>query len=446
MFPELVSGRDDGYEPGAWILESGSTQRGDASCNLSDRILRVPLGGDPRSRVVRAHELTHVRVSPHVRDDAVWCAGTDPRAIECAEELRVNALVARLGFDVSLLHDGSEKHGARYLAEAGEWSEAVCFFMAVLGTGAERDYLTGIRQGAPTWMPGLRALRKRALTLLDSFDTERLGATACDEAGIGRGFAHFTLVLARILTQSMAARPPLGPEDLRRFKRSLEPGGRRPATGRFAALSFDQTVTMTTRPRATGVRRPRPSSSGTVMRYPSRLLNDELRRAFCRMRSVHGGVVVVDQSGSMDLSQEELELLVRRAPDAVVVGYSHRPGSTGTTPNAWLLADRGAVADHSRTGNVGNGVDGPVLEWALSRRRAREPVVWVTDGQVTDSHDHPDEQLTDHCARLVRRHGIIMVADFSEARRALARHTPTQASRFSEFGRVGRRIVELRAT
>ena len=33
------------------------------------------------------------------------------------------------------------------------------------------------------------------------------------------------------------------------------------------------------------------------------------------------------------------------APDALVVGYSHRPGDAGTTPNAWLLAQRGAVVE-----------------------------------------------------------------------------------------------------
>ncbi len=411
---------------------------------MSDRILRVPLGNDPTSRVVRAHELTHVRVSPHVRTDGVWEVDLEPRAIECAEELRVNAIVARLGFDASLLRDGSEKSGARRVAEAGEWSEAVCFLMAVLGTGAEKEFLAGIRQGAPTWMPGLRVLRKRALGLLDSFDTERLGATVCDDDGVGRGFAQFTLVLARILTQSMAARAPLGPEELRRFRRSLEPGGRRAPTGRFATLSFDETIPMTARPRSAGVRQSRASSSGTVMRYPSRLLDDEYRRAFSQRCSAHGGVVVVDQSGSMDLSEDDLTALVRYAPDAVIVGYSHRPGSQLSTPNAWLLADRGTVATRGRVGNVGNGVDGPILEWAIARRRSREPVIWVTDGQVTDSHDHPDEHLTDHCARLVLRHGIAMVANFTEAGRGLARNAPTRSSRLGEFGRVGRRLRELR--
>ena len=443
VYPELVTGREDGFAPGGWAVESGSTLRGDASCNLSERVLRVPLGHDATSRVVRAHELAHIRVSPHVREHEVWRGDIEPRAIECAEELRVNSLLSRMGFDVSLLRDGSEKNGGHRIAGTGDWSEAVCFLMAVLGTGAEKDFLSGVRQGEPTWLPGLRALRKRAQQLLDSFDTARLGATRCDDEGLGRGFTEFTMVLARILTQSMAARPPTTPEELRRFRRSLEPGGRRPATGRFAPLRFDDAVVMSPRPRSSGVRHTRASVSGTVMRYPNRLLSDDQRRAFAQRRSVHGGVVVIDQSGSMDIDDAELAALLRHAPNALVVGYSHRPGAPDTSANAWVLANRGAVALRCPSGNVGNGVDGPVLGWALSQRRGNEPIVWVTDGQVTDSHDHPDERLTDVCAELVRRNRIRLVSELAGARRALATNAATKPSTWADFGRVGRRLREL---
>jgi len=444
VFPELVTGREDDFGAGSWNVESGSTLRGDASCNLSDRILRVPLGRDATSRVVRAHELAHIRVSPHVREHEMWRLDVEPRAIECAEELRVNSLLSRLGFDVSLLRDGSEKSGGRRIAEAGDWSEAVCFLMAVLGTGAEKEFLSGVRQGDSTWLPGLRALRKRAHQLLDSFETSRLGATRCDEEGLGRGFTEFTMVLARILTQSMAARPPTNTEDLRRFRRSLEPGGRRPATGRFAGLRFDEGIIMSSRPRSPGLRHARASVSGTVLRYPNRLLIDEQRRAFAQWRGVHGGIVIIDQSGSMDIDDLAMASLLRHAPNALVVGYSHRPGSSDSSANAWVLANRGAVAQRCPAGNVGNGVDGPVLEWAIGQRRGSEPIVWVTDGQVTDSHDHPDERLTAVCADLVRQHRIRLVSELGGVHRALATTTSPKASTWADFGRVGRRLLEMK--
>lgn len=445
VFPELVTGRLDGFGSRAWRVEQGSTFRGEASCNLTERILEVPLGEDSVSRVVRAHELMHARVSPHTIGWARRVGDVAPRALECAEELRVNTLIARLGFDVALLCDGSEKSGGARLARLGEWDQAVCFLAAVLATGAERAYLAGIRSERPEWMAGLRAVRKRALGLLEGCGTDAMGATMLDEEGVPAGYAQVTVVLARMLTQAMAARSPQDPAALRQFRRSLEPGGRRAPTGRFAELHFDQDTTLVAKGRSGGVRRHRPSSSGTVMRHPGRLLSDPQRRAFVERARRFGGVVVIDQSGSMDIDADELARLLRRAPNALVIGYSHRPGDRGSTPNAWVLAGRGGVALEPRTGNVGNGVDGPVLAWALAQRHDGEPVLWVTDGQVTDSHDHPDEALTGECARLVVGGRVLMVRDLVGATRALQHARPTRQRDLGAFGRVGRRILENQA-
>jgi hypothetical protein len=327
------------------------------------------------------------------------------------------------------------------LAEADDWSEALCFLMAVLGTGAEKEYLAGIRKVRPSWLAALRAVRKRALAMMVGFTTTSLGATRLNGEQVPSGYFDATVTLARILTSAMSARVPSTPEELRQFRRSLEPGGRRAPSGRFAPLRFDETITMSARPRSAGVRRSRPHTAGVVMRYPSRLLTDELRRAFAQRVSVRGGIVIIDQSGSMDIEEEQLRSLLRTAPDALVVGYSHRPGDRGQVPNVWILANRGAVASSFPTGNVGNGVDGPVLEWALARRRGNEPVVWVTDGQITDSHDHPDGPLTEECARLVRVARVRLVRSLEQAGGALRRSEPTKRSSWKEFGRLGRILV-----
>ena len=132
--------------------------------------------------------------------------------------------------------------------------------------------------------------------------------------------------------------------------------------------------------------------------------------------------------------------MLRRAPEALIVGYSHRPGDSGNTPNVWVLARDGRVTNRVRSGNVGNGVDGPVLRWAIRHATSREPLVWVTDGQVTDSHDHPCHSLSLECARLVQRHRIRLVRSLSEVEMALRRRPPSAAS----FGRVGRLLQSPR--
>ncbi len=445
IFPELLAGREDDDAARPWTVREGSTLRGGASCSLSERVLEVPFAMSAQARVVRAHELVHARVSPHVRHLVKALDDVSPRALECAEELRVNTLLGRLRFDVALLCDGTEKVGGRRLGEEGAWAEAVCFLMAVLGTGAEKEYLAGIRQSHAAWLPALRALRKRALAMFDQQSTSALGSTRLNDDGLPSGYANSTLVLARLVTQSMGARAPTTPEELRAFRRSLEPGGRRPATGHFAPLVLDVSLEQKTRARAQNVARSRATPSGTVMRFPSRILTDDQRRAFVQRVRRHGGVVVLDQSGSMDVAPEELRELLRVAPAALVVGYSHRPGDVGTTPNAWVLAERGQVASNFPSSNVGNGVDGPVLRWALRQRHAGEPMVWVTDGQVTDSNDHPDDALTTECALLVRRHRVRLARDLREAMRVLRINAPTPSSRLVHFGRVGRKLHESAA-
>jgi hypothetical protein len=439
VYPELVHGRRDGYEQGPWAIELGTVNRGGASCNLTDRLLRVPVGHDEVSRVVRAHELMHIRVSPYRGEHTPSDSAVSDRALECAEEYRVNRLVATLGFDIDLLRDGTERLGGRRLAEAGQWGEVVCFLLAVLGTGGEDEYLRGIRAVQPSWVTALRALKKRVLALVDALATSDVGDTDLSDDGVPRGYEQFTLPIARLVSRAMGSAAPQGPDDLREFRRSLEPGARRAPSGCFAPLVFDDSMTYVQRPRRKVHRRARASSSGTVMRYPNRLLTDPLQRAFASRSPSAGGVIVIDQSGSMDVTVEELDRLLASAPDALIIGYSHRPGDAGRTPNVWILARAGSVAAQARSGNIGNGVDGPVLRWALRNVSSRDPVVWVTDGQVTDSHDHPCHSLSVECAQLVRRHRIRLVRGLGDVESALRGRRSSGGS----FGRVGRELAAL---
>jgi predicted metal-dependent peptidase len=178
------------------------------------------------------------------------------------------------------------------------------------------------------------------------------------------------------------------------------------------------------------------SQTGSV----TRLITDPQQRVFRRTQRAPGAIVLVDQSGSMDVADHEIDGLIRALPGVTIVGYSHRPGDVGETPNAWVVAQQGRRASVLPTGNVGNGVDGPILRWASSRRRTNERIVWVTDGQVTDSNDHPHEALSRECAGLVTRHRIELVRTLDDARRLLERGTRSTLKP-DNFGRVGRALT-----
>ena len=64
------------------------------------------------------------------------------------------------------------------------------------------------------------------------------------------------------------------------------------------------------------------------MRYPSRLLTDDQRRAFLSAkRRSRGGVVVIDQSGSIGRDPVQLAALLSEPGGVSWSGYSHRPGT-----------------------------------------------------------------------------------------------------------------------
>ena len=69
---------------------------------------------------------------------------------------------------------------------------------------------------------------------------------------------------------------------------------------------------------------------------------------------------------------------------------------------------------HVGAGN-GNGVDGPVLEYALSNRRGSEAIIWVCDGVVTTKDDGYSPRLARYCYELAKRHKIVMVDNPEDA-------------------------------
>ncbi len=436
VFPELVAGRQDGLPLGRWLVEGGTTRRGQASCNLRDRVLEVPLEDSPTARVVRAHELMHARVSPYFAQIPGPLHELDARALTVADEFRVNYLLGRIGFDTTLLRDGTEKLGTKMLAEMGEWDEAIRFLLAVIGTGAEKDYFAGIRAARKEWLTALKALRKQVLALIDPIRTSLISDTSLSDSGVPVGYEAAVVPVARLVTRAMQSRAPRDRDESRVFERSIQPGARRAPSGRFADLKWLCDIPSVKVRERQSVRRSKPSQVGVAMRYPNRWVTDDHRRVFAQKYAGGGGIVVIDQSGSMDIDPVELRRLIFSAPGALVIGYSHKPGDLGSTPNAWILAQNGRVAIEPPAGNIGNGVDGPVLRYALKVRRASEPLIWVCDGQVTDSNDHPDSALSGEVAALVRTHGIRMVRNLREVRPALSRGRPRQEN-LSNFGRVG---------
>lgn len=428
-FPEWLSRQDTA--PEAWVVEPGTPRRGDAWTNLVQHRMRVPTGADEVSRVVRAHEMVHAKVSPvqGVPPELAEAAGVEPQSLVVAEEFRVNLLAREAGFNMDDLRDGSEVLSGELAGRNGDWNSAVNMVCATAGTKAANDYIRGVGKHHKEMAAALRLvhteIKKRGKSLVKRHHIDGISSTSVWHNTYGDpvplGFKRFTIPIAEYI-DSLLMRQADGEDGDKYSKAGGIPSSKAIKSG-TGAPSFATLIEKKV-PKPQSVdgrlgRKRRPAAIGKNPRRIERLLTDPDKRVFDRRARARGGVVLIDQSGSMCLNEDQIWDIIKHAPGSVIIGYSHYPGSTDI-PNVWVIADRGRVADHVPNGNTGNGVDGPAIRFAAERRRKGEPFIWVCDGMVTDGEsDTDDKELDIECVDLVRQHGIHMVRDVDDAIAAL---------------------------
>jgi hypothetical protein len=147
-------------------------------------------------------------------------------------------------------------------------------------------------------------------------------------------------------------------------------------------------------------RRERAHDSGSVPRFMHRHSIDG--RIFGRRRKAPGGTVLVDASGSMSLSMEDIEKIITAAPCATVAMYSGRKdtGSITVIARGGHRADIKAIERVRAQVGGGNIIDGPALEWL---GKQAEPRLWVCDGYVTGRNDKNSACLTTSAFAAARR-------------------------------------------
>lgn len=439
--PEWLSRKD--VSNGNWVVEGCEPKRGIPGTNIIDKQMRVPVGENETERCIRAHELMHAKVSPGQEWDK-WLNRkiASERALTVCEELRVNLLCQRAGFDMAThLTDGGETADGERIAITGTWADAVYNAIAVAGTASQKKYLTGIRRHNRIWGKALLTICKRAVKEMQG--SRNLGDTSVHEkTGLAPyGFFH-TEQLAEWVDRIAKADAPDAPkkedakknsksslksssqneteasdeespkstddeenEFLQRLKKIPTNDGSIPYWG---GLKIER-LPMPKQTRGSIGKKRTASNIGKSPRRLHRYMTDPEKRIFDKTSHGMGGVVVIDASGSMDLKHEEVRMMVEASPGATVLAYSD--DSYTDTPNAWVLADKGRMVEAMPDGiGKGNGVDFPALEWAVkNRQRSSSPIIWVTDGGVCGPNQGFSEVLALQCVEYCRKHRIIVL-------------------------------------
>ncbi len=448
--PEALTRHDT--EHGRWETDTCAPKRGLPHTNIIDRKMVTPGDESPMSRAIRAHEMMHAKVSP-AHDWKKWIDRkiASEEALRVCEELRVNLLCQKAGFDMltDLSDDGETADGER-MAMMNDWQSAVMFAVATANTASAKKFLTGVRRHNRDWGKHLLYIQKKAVKQMQSYyNSGELANTDVDEStGLAPLGFHYTEVLAEWIDRIAGMGPPeqeepesestddetetgesdgkptaiahytpevSTPRDFEETLKSTEPY-HAPTPGHGTVPSWGTLVFGNVPLEMTGAgamgRKRVATNTGRNPRHITRMITDPQKRIFDRKIRGRGGIVVLDVSGSMSFTRDQIRTIVENAPGATVLAYSwHRDGG----PNAWILAKNGKMYREIDNISAGNGVDLPALEWAVNNRRYNEPIVWVSDGGVTGVGDGFHDILASQCLRFVKKHGIICAPNMDEA-------------------------------
>ena len=470
--PELIRRKDGANdEPAEWTIKPCAAERGAPMTGVLPREMHVPIQDFELDRVIRAHEMMHAKVSP--ADKTVWIERgiATERAMTAVEEARVNFLIAKVGFDISILEDKTELTAGERISERGDWEEAVYFTAALSGCGGMNKFLVGIRRHRPAWAPRLRRIHeliqkelRRIDRAADRGNETPLMSTRTNSGRLDpskeliRGFFHVEAIaewLDRLAEEpheeepdeeeqqeqqqeqeesdnsgerqeedasDKEAKPQVGAKNEGNLKPPISKADlekQKPTTNReagsWAQLNVKEQNLTRHVPGGLGKKRVA-SNMGRNPRRIGNMLTDPQKRIFDRKIKGNGGVVLIDYSGSMALSEKDVLEIMEAAPGCTVACYTTNSFDKDGKPNLWVLGARGRMTTMIPDSRGGNGVDHPALVWAIQQKQnANAPVVWVTDGGVVGPGQGYKDQLALQCIKTCIKSNVLIRDDVEDA-------------------------------
>lgn len=447
--PEWLSRKD--AEHGEWVVENCEARRGIPSTSITERIMRVPTKDEALSRVIRAHEMMHAKVSP-AGDWEQWLKrGIASEASLCAvEEARVNLLCKRAGFDVEqYLADGGETADGERIVATDDWAGAVRMAVTTAGTAGNKLFLNGVRRHNRLWGKALLSISKRTIKELGKITNSYLADTSIEPSIklAPRGFVH-TERLAEWVDRLAGMDSPQEKQESEKDDSSSDEGDSEDASQVTArahsnigvtesaddVLEKIKTITPSSpsrdvphwgelvvekmsMPKLTNGNIGRKRIASNIGRSPRRLhrlATDPEKRVFDKVKRGIGGVVIIDGSGSMSLSHDQVRRIVEASPGCTVAVYTDRNCRDET--NFWILAEKGRMTDELPSIGHGNGVDFPAIEWGVKHRQnSRSPVIWVTDGGVCGPNQGYSDILAMQCIEYCKKNRIIVTEDVEDS-------------------------------
>lgn len=452
-----------------WSVEEVPAKRGVARTDISGRRIFAPAGLTEIERIVRAHELMHARITPAESiEDWIKRGVASWDALQSVEEVRVNYALHKAGFDLNELTDGNEDADGELAVIQEDWRSAVLFAVGSAGTAGGKRFLVGVRRQSKKWANALQKIQKHIWNMAEGAETGRIGRQRVQVMPIFSTELHRGLKLApagfawtekwaEYVDRISAMTPPTTQDDTKSGKkkskdgdegsedtksetksdsqeitnraseeedfekrmRNIKPIHYSSQSADWSKLVFGKTILSAVSKGSLG-KKSTAQAYGRNPRRIGRLYTDPQRRVFDHERRSKGGIVLIDGSGSMSLTREDVIKILRVAPGATVAIYSDMDEGRGK-PNIHILAKNGKCVEEKNMPEFGkgNGVDFPALEWAVDQRKGKEPIVWVTDGGVCAGSDGFSHVLAMQCIKTAKRENVLCVDHVDDAVKAL---------------------------
>lgn len=407
--PEVMrpapSGRD-------WTVRAGG-----ASMNHDRAIMNVPEGESAEDRNVRIHELMHARVTPPDLLQVGLSEGASIMALQACEDGRLGATALGLGLASYTETAPIPVKDARRMVTAllglqadadpskvPDWHGAACLAVAAHGTALYKPVSKIVRTiPDPVLRKAVETCIAQAIAVLSAHDPLT------------------TIRAAKILDQLLPP-PEEGDEDAAPNDHAMtgDPDMDRSNPGEPQGCECNPDSVYPIRPalvmRATNkrVRTRRKSPDAGALTRPAETM-DPLGggRPFTRRQRAAGGVVVIDTSGSMHPTHDQVRDLLIAAPGALVVTYNSE--STGDRVNVHVVGEKGRLcAPEALNIGGGNRNDASVLAWA-DRNGTPGPRVWVSDGQAGNREGRLSPGAFVYTDRQARRMGYVKVPSLAAA-------------------------------
>ena len=456
-YPQIVTGDD-------WhVLETTEGDSQPRTDNLN-RQMYVPMDrecdycGINHGRMIRRHELGHAKWSPKTMGKLM--RGTRSDAIEALEEVRVNYLLgakAKLTVHEYLKCKDEFTNDVLRLVKTGSVADIILYLLAAWsskGRGSAYDkseqfeYVEGLFKVAindesfhpvrrselefavntaqffqrkvcehrwnqwPSYKKVQRLAEKLSVILNDFIDKPNADEIMAPEPQPGESAGKGEDEGDEVETQGYLD----GNSELeRRMRTELQhdmmyrTSQGHGTWGKMHILTPPMSVNL--RSRINHGRAYRPMEYGYNPKYINRYLVD--KKIFKQKQRVKGGTILIDASGSMSFSGQDILEIMMMLPAVNIAMYN------GSWQEGWLhiIAKNGMrvndtyLDDHSGGGNV---VDGPALRW-LSEMPERR--IWVSDMKVFGAGDNSNGyNLLRDCYDICTQNKIINLKDIEEVK------------------------------